>query len=314
MNRLQQLKWAFATSLVLSTALPAYASDFSFGLFGDVPYTAQERQQLPKMIDEMNREELAFVVHDGDIWDGAGKCEDALYQDRLSIFQRSQHPLIFVPGDNEWTDCPRGGYDAIERLEKLRQTFYPEPGQSLGQRKLKLETQASQPEFAAYRENQRWRKGPVLFVTLNVPGSNNNWGRGEAPSTEFTARAKANQHWLQTSFEQAKQQHLAGVVLVLQADPNFDSVNQGKTSKGYQALMEQLLHLTQNFKGEVLFVHGDTHFFRYDQPLRDPATGKVLANFSRLETYGTPIMGWVKVTVQADRAPLFKVDNRNFGL
>ena len=36
--------------------------------------------------------------------------------------------MIYVPGDNEWTDCHRannGGYDPLERLAFLRAMFYP---------------------------------------------------------------------------------------------------------------------------------------------------------------------------------------------
>jgi len=36
------------------------------------------------------------------------------------LFETFEAPLIFVPGDNEWTDCHRqnnGSYDPIERLE-----------------------------------------------------------------------------------------------------------------------------------------------------------------------------------------------------
>jgi hypothetical protein len=49
------------------------------------------------------------------------------------------------------------------------------------------------------------------------------------------------------------------------------------------------------FKGEVLLVHGDTHWQRVDQPLRHSETKLPLANFTRAETFGYPVMGWVKV-------------------
>jgi hypothetical protein len=54
----------------------AHAEGFSFGLFGDTPYTQWERQHLPELMAEMDREELAFVIHDGDIKSGSSECSD----------------------------------------------------------------------------------------------------------------------------------------------------------------------------------------------------------------------------------------------
>jgi hypothetical protein len=48
---------------------------------------------------------------------------DAVFQNRLDLFNRFTAPFIFVPGDNEWTDCHRannGGFDPLERLDRLR--------------------------------------------------------------------------------------------------------------------------------------------------------------------------------------------------
>jgi hypothetical protein len=54
----------------------------------------------------------------------------------------------------------------------------------------------------------------------------------------------------------------------------------------------------------VLLVHGDTHTYRVDAPFTE-ATGVPLPNLSRVETYGSPIVGWVKVTVDPAGAQLF---------
>jgi hypothetical protein len=46
----------------------------------------------------------------------------------------------------------------------------------------------------------------------------------------------------------------------------------------------------------VLLVHGDTHDQRVDQPLVD-ASGRPYPNFTRLETFGSPRIGWVRVVI-----------------
>jgi hypothetical protein len=55
----------------------------------------------------------------------------------------------------------------------------------------------------------------------------------------------------------------------------------------------------------VLFVHGDTHMYTVDRPFRD-ARGERVENLVRLETFGSPNVGWVRVSVDPD-------DSRHFG-
>src|ERR1043165_98468 len=77
-----------------------------FALIGDVPYTPEQvTNSFPNLLAALNREHLAFVVHDGDIKAGATPCDDALLENRLHDFQGSAHPFIYLFGDNEWTDC-----------------------------------------------------------------------------------------------------------------------------------------------------------------------------------------------------------------
>ncbi|NJN58306.1 MAG: hypothetical protein HC879_12810 [Leptolyngbyaceae cyanobacterium SL_5_9] len=106
-------------------------------------------------------------------------------------------PLIYVPGDNEWTDCYResnGSYDPQERLEKFRALF-TQGDQSLGERTLHLTQQSENSQFAKFRENVRWRYGNVLFVGLNVTGSNNGLGRTLEADAEYRERNVANLAW-----------------------------------------------------------------------------------------------------------------------
>jgi hypothetical protein len=117
------MKKSLLLILLVAFAGPLAAQPVSFGLFGDTPYSDYERAQLPRMLAEMGREELAFVVHDGDIKNGSSVCSDEVFKDILGVFQASTVPLVYVPGDNEWTDCHRsnnGSFDPLERLDKLR--------------------------------------------------------------------------------------------------------------------------------------------------------------------------------------------------
>ncbi len=297
----RQLVFALLAALTVGLA---QAEIWRFALIGDTPYSDHERTELPKMLDAIADSHAEFVAQIGDIKHGRDRCDDALFADRYQLFNRSRIPFVFVPGDNEWTDCDRvnnGAYDPLERLNALRALFWSSP-QSLGQKTL---TQARQA--GSYPEHARFRLGPVLFVTLNLPGGNNNWGLTETPREEWRQRMPVVQAWLKDSFALAKREKLAGVVLLFQANPGFRHFSQGLGHRSYRDFLSLLRDETLAFPGQVVAVHGDTHTSRIDQPLRD-TQGKTLANFTRVETHGYPLMGWTKGFIDTEQPRLFRFE------
>jgi len=116
----------------------ASSKSFAFGVIGDLPYSPEQEAQFPNLLQEMNDADLAFVVHVGDFKDSSAPCSDDLFTQRKALFQTSRHPFIYLPGDNEWTDChlaKAGGYDPLERLARLRGLFFS-GNRSLGRRTL----------------------------------------------------------------------------------------------------------------------------------------------------------------------------------
>lgn len=297
--------WRLALLLLASTA--AQAETYHFGLIGDVPYSAYERRELPRMLDAMADSQVDFIAHIGDIKHGKERCDDSLFEDRYRLFNAARVPFVFVPGDNEWSDCDRqsnGGYDPLERLGALRRLFWPDAF-SLGQKKLALEQQPG-----AYPEHARFRLGPVLFVTLNIPGGNN-FGLDNEPQPEFLTRRPAVLNWLRDSFALARREHLAGIVLLFQADPAFKHFANGFGHRAFQEFLAGLRAETQGFPGQVVAVHGDSHISRIDQPLRDEQ-GKPLRNFTRVETFGYPIMGWTRATIDTESPTLFRFETHRW--
>ena len=259
-----------------------------FGVLGDTPYSEGEVQRLDRLIDDINGEPLAFVVHVGDFKAARARCSDELFRQRREWFDLVRHPFVFVPGDNEWTDChgfQAGGHDPLERLAKLRELFSAGE-ESLGRRRIRLARQS--PD---YPEHARWRHGDVLFVTLNVPGNANN---ARHMPEEFRSRSAAVARWLEQSFNLARSDRLRAVVIFMQANPWASPTNR---YFGYRELLATMAKETLGFGGEVLLVHGDTHRFRVDSPLRDPASGAPVVNFTRVEVFGSPGMNWVRIRV-----------------
>jgi hypothetical protein len=310
-----KILWGLACWLL--AVLPAGAQPVTFGLFGDVPYSNYEREQLPHMLEAMGRENLAFVVHDGDIKNGSSVCSDEVFKDILGVFNASPVPLVYVPGDNEWTDCHRrnnGAYDPVERLNKLRTMFFTGES-SLGRNTIRLERQSRDPFFTVYRENVRWRAGGALFVGLNLPGSNNNYHgstRGQGPVSEFIERAQANRAWLAQGFALARAEKLAGILIVIQADPEFDAVNAGHPKAGYADFIAQLREETLAFDGQVVLVHGDSHLQQINQPLLTADASALIKNFTRVETHGYPFMGWTLGRVDPADPKVFSFSPRRW--
>jgi hypothetical protein len=306
----------------------AQAQTFSFGLWGDMPYQkAGDGPKIPALLKSINQSDIAFSIYDGDIKDGSSPCTDDIYASALAMFGELKKPVVYAPGDNEWTDCHRtnnGGYDALERLAYLRKSMFP-TASSLGKRQMPLIHQGQAGD--KFVENTRFSHRGIVFVTLNMPGSNNNKildekdcthksartaAQCEASNAEYLERDAANVHWMQQAFAAAKNSKARGLVLVFQADPGFDlpetvdkDESQSPRFSGYRNFISNVITETERFQGQVLLVHGDTHFFKMDKPLYSP--GKLLANLTRLQTFGSPLIHWVRVTVDTRNANVFTV-------
>jgi hypothetical protein len=306
----------------------AAAQPFDFALWGDMPYAKNKDSEATQaVIQSINRSKARFSIYDGDIKDGSSKCTDNIYTDAVAMFNSLKKPAIYVPGDNEWTDCHRtnnGGYNGLERLDHLRKVMFSQP-RSFGQKTMKLSQQGRPGE--KFSENTRFAHDGVMFVNVNMPGSNNNLVKSEkdctkksarvaadcdASNAEYLERDAANIEWLRSGFTIARKMKHAGLVLVFQGDPGFDlpETEEDDESKqpqfeGYQAFMKALVEETEQFKGQVLLVHGDTHFFKMDKPLYSPS--RVLPNLTRLQTFGSPVNHWVKVSVNVKSPEVFTI-------
>jgi len=282
----------------------ASIAGLSFALIGDTPYSAFEASALDAMIEDMNREDLAFVIHVGDITSGQGPCSDEWLEARKRQFEKSRHPFILIPGDNEWVDCHRSGHDPMERLNKLRELFQS-GDRSLGKRTIELERQSGR--YAEYREHMRWIAADVLFVGLNVQGSNNNLGRTSAMNAEHRARMAAVFAWLEDSAQLVERRGLAGMLVFAQADPDFEGRIRRKGPDGFAEFRKELRDLALEFRKPILFVHGDSHLYKLDQPLADPATGEPIGNFTRVIVFGSPFTRWIRAGIDPSSPQLFQV-------
>ena len=288
-----RLRAWLAAWLLLASPGALLAASFSFALVGDAPYSPEEEMAFGSLLREIDREDVAFVVHVGDFKHGWTSCGDAVFRQRQQMFAASRHALIYLPGDNDWADCwrlPAGGYDPLERLAKLRELFFAQ-GASLGGQPLALLRQSDAAAAAPYPEHVRWTLGHVVFAGFNLPGGDNNAQRMPG---EHARRDAAARDWLKQSFAHARRQQARALVVLIHANPIGSSL---RVRRGYTSFISLLVSETLKFTGQVLLAHGDTHVYRVDKPLRDPATGTTLANLTRVESFGHPRVDWVRVRV-----------------
>ena len=270
--------------------------EFELGLIGDIPYTAEEERKTEALFEEMDSEGLVFVAHVGDIKSGSSPCTDELFLREKERFESSANPLFYVPGDNEWADCERTGYDPIERLERLREIFF------VGEESLGKETIPLTRQSADYPENVRWSYGGATFLGLNVPGPNNNRDDDEA-SGEYERRNEANLEWMREGFERVEAEESSALMIVLQANPGFELPPEERT--GYNDLLAALEEETAAFGKPVVLVHGDTHTLQIDKPMISSTSGERVENLTRVETFGSPVVGWVRAGVDTSDPEVF---------
>jgi hypothetical protein len=82
----------------------------------------------------------------------------------------------------------------------------------------------------------------------------------------------------------------------MQADPFLPQTR----PNGYTELLDALRDHVSGFAGLVALVHGDTHACRIDYPLWDRANLRYFPNFHRIETFGSPGVNWLRLTLDVE--------------
>lgn len=279
----------------------ASAKRVTLAVIGDVPYGDVQEATFSDLIEAVNSDpKVRVVTHVGDIKSGSTTCSDERFANVATAFGTFDDPLIYTPGDNEWTDCHRannGTYDPLERLDAVRRLFFSEPGTALGRHPMHVDYETS------LVENVRWVESRVAFATLHVIGSNNGlapWtGLGLTAPTpqqaaEVNSRIAATLAWIDQTFDAAEANDLAGVALFMQADTWSPAPGTAQ-----QAIVDRIAARTSSFDGKVLLIQGDSHVFTVDNPLG-------LDNFTRVIVHGETLpFEYLRLTIDPKTDEVF---------
>lgn len=317
--------------------------------FGDWPYNPNLLNAAPRLIDSVNADkEVSLVLHIGDIHSGSMACTSAgilpaiatsnpgWNQGVFADFQKFRTPVVYTPGDNEWADCHKTkefkSGDPLKELSSVRSLFFSRPGHTLGLTDKLVYSQAQHfdpqhPTDADYVENVLWRDGKTVFVTLDMPGSNNDtlaWTNGfenaGAHAAEIANRTAADIRWLQSAFQYAARSHAKAIVIGLQADMwDLSALAAGGDGlSAYTPFVQTLATLTTAFGRPVLLINGDSHVFGVDHPLADRTsptglihlTGNV-PNLTRITVQGSTNKPaeWLRLVIDTRSPQVFSATN-----
>lgn len=349
---------ALGTS-VLIAAMPAFADPNPFNthskgvktlaVYGDAPYgttptDTSETDATPAFIASVNADpDVSLVMHVGDIHSGKQYCTQAYDQLISDLWTAYQHPLVYTPGDNEWTDCHKsaeggGAYnkttqqidyvldaqgnsvdyakgDPIANLALLRSSFFARPGYTLGDPKRVLSQSeafdAAHPTDAKFVENVMWEEDQTLFVTINLPGGSNNdqdvwYGAptlSAAQSQEIAERSGADLRWLDAAFARAEADHALAVVIMAQADM-WDPEKGAAHQAGYEQFVSNVASHTLHFAKPVLMLNGDSHVYQTGNPLMQPTDPNDPMNAIYAMHPGYNVPNFHRIVVHGSTIPL----------
>lgn len=277
------------------------AKALTVAVIGDVPYGTEQEARFGELIAAINGDpKVRVALHVGDIKSGGTTCTNERLAGVRAAFATFEDPVVYTPGDNEWTDCHRannGAYDPLERLGAVRSTFFSNPGTTLGRHPKRVQYQP------VVVENVRWVESRVAFATLHVIGSNNGLspytGLGfvaptAAQTAEVEARIASALEWIDSTFDTAIAADLEGVVLAMQAD-TWDPA----PASAQQAIVNRIAQRTASFDGRVLLLQGDSHTYTADNPLGLP-------NFTRVVVHGETLpFEYLRLTINPRDDALF---------
>jgi hypothetical protein len=338
----------------------------TLAVFGDSPYydpafdpalpftkvppnlPGAEFNKTAAFIDTINADpSVQEVVHVGDIHSGSEACTVPFDQAIFNFWTAFVRPLIYTPGDNEWSDCSKAkelaGLDVfgnppdragnplapvanpLAHLALVRSLFFANPGSTLGQHPMQVISQATaydaaHPEDKVYVENVMWEQSKTVFVTLNIPGGSNNdfdaWhGPGNVnDQSERQARTPADVRWLNQAFAMAEADNAHSVVILGQADM-WDTTDDPAHQTLYEDIITAMAMNASIYGKPVLYINGDSHIYRSDNPLQKNSTCYTetnpcskdahfqhntynVPNFHRIVVHGSTFpMEWLKLSI-----------------
>jgi len=297
-----------ALLLLLFPAALAAGERFAFAALGCLPYGPNSFEDFERVLAEIDRHRPAFAVHLGDIKGGGEPPTVAHYERVRAAFDAMETPLVYTPGDNEWTDVVRdnnGRQSQLEWLGRVREMFF-EKEESRGRHPMVLVSQRRDGRFSKFVENARWAHEGVVFATVHVVGSsNNNQPAVDGAVAEFEERDAANAAWIRETFAKATENSALGVVLCFQAAPFAADFGRAGYDSGFEKFLRTIESEARAFAKPVLLLYADDHNYKLVEKVTFEHGGEPAPNVTRMCAFGDRSRHAVMVVVDPERPGLF---------
>ena len=322
--------WLILANVMTLSSQANETKAFSFAAYGHYIFDRNLKIdpgffRLRTAIDATNPE---FVVHVGDAMRGNIECPDKAIGVFLEALSQHSSPLIYTPGDNDWSECISAKwkpniinrikrryvmwrykdvfrdpiYDSRRALRTIRQLAFP-PSVSLGKRTIPLSRQNELASFKAFPENAHWVRHGILAATFHIIGGANNYQRDRA---EFERRNMANLSWLDTVFGLAAQEKIVGIILFAQEAPfGYRQANHEQLGPGYNSFNKELTRQVRELQKPIIFIHGSGASLRVDNPLFDDMG--LIKNFTRVRVFDQDDERAVLIKVRKNLKALFEI-------
>lgn len=178
-----------------------------------------------------NVDDSTILIHLGD-WNSpyTTSCDEDSFITNVNSYKQSSVPVYFVPGDNEYNDCP----NPTEALDFWNQylldfetKYWPEPSWNVVR------------QSPDYSENFAFLQRKILFVGINLVGGIVH------DQAEWDARHEADLLWIDTTAAKYDGSYTT-MVIFAHADPEIQ-INQNFFS-GFYPMVER-------YDEQVIFVH-----------------------------------------------------------
>ena len=302
-----------AVALAGCAAKPPHPETFAFAVIGDAPYNAREEMDFDAMLGRIGAEPLAFVVHVGDFKAGGDSpCTDALYADaqgapgrlapRARPHARRQRLDGLPPRLQREDGSARAPGEAARAVLRRRLVARPrapaarEAGGVRGARRRGLPVPRAAREPPLDQERRRLRDDPRRGQQRQPRLRRGQRRRAALPLGGQPRLARGRASPRRRRGPPRPRDRDAGEPVGVQPRQGLRrrSSRRWRWARGGSASPSSSCTATRTPTG----------------PTAPSATagGEIVENAVRLETFGSPVVGWVRVTVDPNDAKLFRIE------
>ena len=249
--------------------------ELSFFVMGDIPYNSYQRTLLQQQLNDIRLLQLSgkdssqFIIHVGDFMSSNSGCTESDYEAIHQTFtEKSPIPILTVPGDNEWNDCPNPN-KAWERFDKhfigIEKQWRDNTFHSIVERSTKRS------------ENFVFFKYGILFLGINMVAGNES-------HSDSRQRLIDNEQWLKLSIEKYSSESRA---IFIFAHSTLGS-----------SIFSTIKDVVKPLKIPMVYINGNVHYYRLSRQFDHTNAPEMSDKFWRVQLDAGAFAPPMKISIE----------------